>query len=156
MAVAARTATSAASHSVAYSSTVGPLRGDPALLEAAREEAKTGEQLSLPCFADRLEGQAAGALGDVAEGLRLLGRSADGFAALGGAWDEAWSRLLLAELVAPDDPGRADRELAASLPVFERLGSVQEADRARAARAKLRAAKTGHEDHAGNRERAET
>jgi len=30
------------------------------------------------------------------------------------------------------EPGRAERELAAALPVFEELGSVREAERARA------------------------
>ena len=63
----------------------------------------------------------------------LLGRSADGFAALGARWEEAWSRLLLAEVLAGTDRRAAERELRAALPVFEQLGSAQEADRARAA-----------------------
>jgi len=103
-----------------------------ALVAAAREEAELGEQLALPLFADRLEGRAAGAAGDVVEGEKLLARSADGFAALGAVWEEAWSRLLLAELVAGGDPRRAEQELGRALPVFERLGSVREVGRARA------------------------
>jgi hypothetical protein len=63
----------------------------------------------------------------------LLSRSADGFAALGARWEEAWSRLLLAEALAGVDNVAAERELRAALPVFDRLGSVQEAERARAA-----------------------
>ena len=102
------------------------------LVAAAREEAKVGEQLALPLFADRLEGRAAGAAGDVVTGARLLDQSAQGFAALGAAWEEARSRLLLAELVVGSDARRAEQELSCALRVFERLGSVREAERARA------------------------
>jgi len=38
----------------------------------------------------------------------------------------------LAEVVVGNERRRAERELAAALPVFERLGSVREAERARA------------------------
>ena len=102
------------------------------LVAAAREEAEAGEQLALPLFADRLEGRAAAARGDVPAAAELLGRSAEGFAALAARWEEAVSRLLLAETVAGTDGRAAERELRAALPVFERLGSVQEAERARA------------------------
>jgi hypothetical protein len=61
-----------------------------------------------------------------------LERSAAGFAALGAVWQEAWSRLLIAEAVISDDPRRAQEELASALPVFERLGSVLETEQARA------------------------
>jgi len=54
----------------------------------------------------------------------LLRRSADGFASLGAPWEEAWSRLLLAELTS--DVGEARQALA----VFERLGSVSEIESA--------------------------
>ncbi len=91
-----------------------------------------GEQLALPLFADRLEGRAAGAGGDVTAAAELLGRSAEGFAALEAPWEEAWSRLLLAEILARSDPQVAERELRGALAVFERLGSVREAERARA------------------------
>jgi hypothetical protein len=103
-----------------------------ALVKAAREEAEVGEQQSLPLFADRLDGRAAGARGDVWRAAKLLGRSAAGFAALGARWEEAWSRLLLAEAIFAADRQRAERELVLALPVFERLGSVREAARARA------------------------
>ena len=65
-------------------------------------------------------------------GARLLDLAAQGFAALGTAWEEAWSRLLLAELVVGSDARRAEQELSCALRVFEQLGSVREAERARA------------------------
>jgi class 3 adenylate cyclase len=102
------------------------------LVAAAREEAEIGEQLALPLFADRLEGRTAYAGGDALQAAELLSRSAEGFAALGASWEEAWSRLLLAEVVANGESRHAEQELAAALSVFERLGSVQETDRARA------------------------
>jgi DNA-binding SARP family transcriptional activator len=104
----------------------------PGLVAAAHEEAEIGEQVALPLYADRLEGRAAFAAGDALRAAELLGRSADGFAALGARWEEAWSRLLLAEAVVGSDAQRAERELAAARPVFESLGSVQETARARA------------------------
>jgi hypothetical protein len=102
------------------------------LVAAAREEAEVGELLSVPFFADRLEGRAAAAGGDVTRAAELLGRSADGFAELGARWEEAWSRLLRAEAIAGGDRPAAERELRAALAVFEELRSVQEAERARA------------------------
>ncbi|MET0937805.1 MAG: adenylate/guanylate cyclase domain-containing protein [Gaiellaceae bacterium] len=102
------------------------------LAAAAREEAEFGELLSLPLFADRLEGRTAAAAGDPIQATELLGRSAEGFAALEARWEEAWSRLLLAEAIVASDSRRAERELAAALPVFEELRSVWEAERARA------------------------
>lgn len=98
---------------------------------AAREEAKIGEQVSLPLYADRLEGRAAAAAGDVEQAAVLLRRSADGFAALGARWEEAWSRLLLAEALLKGEARLAEDELARALLVFEQLRSVREAERAR-------------------------
>jgi hypothetical protein len=102
-----------------------------ALVAAAREEAEVGELLALPLFADRLEGRAAAASGDVARAAELLRRSADGFAALEARWEEAWSRLLLGETLLRTDSSGAEQELRAALPVFEQLGSVAEVKRAR-------------------------
>jgi hypothetical protein len=104
----------------------------PELVAWAREEAAHGEQLWLPLSADRLEGRAAAAAGDPAGAAQLLARAAEGFATLEARWEEAWSRLLLAEVVLPTDRPRAESELAAALPVFERLSSVRELERARA------------------------
>jgi class 3 adenylate cyclase len=104
----------------------------PGLIAAARDEATTGEQLSLPLYADRLEGRAAAAAGEVERGATLLRGAAAGFAALSARWEEAWSRLLLAELLVGSEPRSAERELSAALSVFEQLRSVREAERARA------------------------
>jgi class 3 adenylate cyclase/DNA-binding SARP family transcriptional activator len=108
-----------------------------ALVSAARAEAELGEHLALPLFVDRLEGRAASAAGDTTEAAELLDRSAEGFAALGARWEAACSRLHLAEAVVSSENERAERELAAALPVFEQLGSVREAERARALRAEV-------------------
>jgi hypothetical protein len=105
--------------------------GAPGLVADAREEAEIGEQLSLPLFADRLEGRAVAAAGDLESAAVLLHRSADGFALLGARWEEAWSRLLLAEVLVNGDARRTEGELTAALQVFEQLGSVQETERAR-------------------------
>jgi class 3 adenylate cyclase len=102
------------------------------LVAVARAEAEQGMVLSLPLFADRLEGRAAASRGDVQHAATLLRHSAEGFAALGARWEEAWSRLLLGELLGAEEPPSAERELAAALPVFEALGSVRELERARA------------------------
>jgi class 3 adenylate cyclase len=107
------------------------------LVEAAREEAEAGDLLTLPPVVDRLEGRAAAAQGDAAEAAALLGRSAAGFAELEARWEEAFSRLLLAEALAGGDRPGAERQLRTALPVFEQLGSVVEAERARAALERL-------------------
>jgi hypothetical protein len=90
----------------------------------ARAIAEQSGSLSLPFFADRLEGRVATVGGEDKQAAMLLRRSADGFAGLGAIWEEAWSRLLLAEVA--HDPAEA----AAALAVFERLGSVDEVERA--------------------------
>jgi hypothetical protein len=102
------------------------------VVAAAREEAEVGEQLSLPLFADRLEGRAAAAAGETERAAALLRRSAEGFAGLGARWEEAWSRLLLGEVLVGGERQPAGRELAGALLVFQQLGSVTEAKRARA------------------------
>jgi hypothetical protein len=103
----------------------------PALVAAAREESEAGELLSLPCFADRLEGRFTAATGDATRAAELLRRSADGFAKLGARWEEAFSRLLLVEVLVAGDGLTAQRELGQAPAVFEQLRSVKEAERAR-------------------------
>jgi hypothetical protein len=104
------------------------------VVAAAREEAEIGEQVALPLYADRLEGRAAAARGDRRQAVVFLRRSADAFAALGARWEEAWSRILLAEALLDGDARLAEDELARALPVFEQLRSVREAQRARTLR----------------------
>jgi class 3 adenylate cyclase len=101
------------------------------IVASSRKEAEIGEHSSLPLYADRLEGRAAAAAGDVERAALLLRGSAGGFASLGARWEEAWSRLLLAEALLEADARLAGEELARALPVFEQLRSVREAERAR-------------------------
>jgi tetratricopeptide (TPR) repeat protein len=89
------------------------------LVQRAREESETTGLLALPSFADRLDGQ-------MQRDPSLLRRSAEGFARLGAPWEEAWSRLQLAELT-----GKA-ADLGNAVETFERLGSRKELERARA------------------------
>jgi tetratricopeptide (TPR) repeat protein len=89
------------------------------LVRRAREESQSTGLLAVPCFADRLDGLMRRDPG-------LLRRSADGFATLGAVWEEAWSRLQLAELT-----GNA-ADLGSALETFERLRSVKEIERVRA------------------------
>jgi tetratricopeptide (TPR) repeat protein len=97
------------------------------ILLRARDEAAECELLALPRFADRLEGR-------MRADPELLCSSAQGFASLGAQWEEAWSRLLLAELTGnPADLGTA-------LDTFDRLGSVQEIERAQAVAEKVSSA----------------
>ena len=94
-------------------------------IDACRDEARRAGLLALPYFADRLEGRARAAAGDVGGAQELFIRSAEGFGELGAAWDRAFAQLLLAEL----DPSRRDHASEA-LAVFARLGSTAESARA--------------------------
>jgi class 3 adenylate cyclase/DNA-binding SARP family transcriptional activator len=116
---------------------IAAARGDwgevPVLAAAAREEAEYGGLLALPPVVDRLEGRAAAAAGDDERAAVLLRRSADGFGGLEAPWEEAWSRLLLGEVLLPSDRGAAELELSAALATFDRLRSVRESERTRSA-----------------------
>jgi class 3 adenylate cyclase/tetratricopeptide (TPR) repeat protein len=93
--------------------------GAPALIQRARDESQSTGLRAVPYFADRLDGLAHRDPG-------LLRRSAEGFASLGAVWEEACSRLQLAELTGdPTDLGNA-------LETFAHLQSVAELARARA------------------------
>ncbi|MDQ3963665.1 MAG: hypothetical protein M3277_07120, partial [Actinomycetota bacterium] len=108
------------------------------ILDVARAEAEHGELEALRYFADRLEGRMASGPGDLPRARDCLERSADGFARLGAPWEEAWSRLLLAEAIAELGPGAdAETQLARALPIFERLRSVGEIERARSVLSRL-------------------
>ena len=103
------------------------------VLESSRRQAEISEAHALPAFADRLEARLASVEGDPTRAASLLRRSAAGFAELGAAWEEALSRLLLAEaLVELSESREARRERDAARVVFERLGSARERDRAAA------------------------
>jgi class 3 adenylate cyclase len=109
------------------------------LVSAVREEAERGELVALSAFADRLEGRAAAATGDATRATELLAGSAETFARLSARWEEAWSRLLLAEVLADGDAASARREVADALPVFESLRSLRELERARSLLARVAA-----------------
>jgi class 3 adenylate cyclase/tetratricopeptide (TPR) repeat protein len=105
----------------------------PGVVLAARRQAEISEAHALPFFADRLEARLASVEGDADRAASLLRRSVEGFETLGASWEEAWSRLLLAEtLIRLTDETAALRERDAAGAVFERLGSVRELERAAA------------------------
>ena len=80
----------------------------------------------------RVATQTAAAHDDVVHSIEMLTRSADGFAALEAIWEEAPSRLLLADVVSQHDHQQAKTQIGLALPVFERLRSVAEIQRTRA------------------------
>jgi hypothetical protein len=101
------------------------------VVTAVRAAIERGRLLALPAFADRLEGRASLAAQDPAAAVPLLERARDRFTELDARWEEACTRLSLAEtLIAAGDETRARDELAVAVPVFEALGSLREAARA--------------------------
>lgn len=100
------------------------------LVALAREESARGKLLALPCFVDRLEGRTAAASGDWSSAETLLRRSADGFANLAAPWEQALSKLLLAEVLLRLHENQAAREVAEEASaVFLELRSTQEMER---------------------------
>ncbi|HEV8682049.1 MAG TPA: adenylate/guanylate cyclase domain-containing protein [Actinomycetota bacterium] len=101
-------------------------------LEGARAFAREAGLLALPFFADRLEGRAALAAGRRLVAENTLKRAAEGFASLEAAWEEARTRLYLAEaLLTARRIAEAREEIEKAYPVFERLQSVKELARCR-------------------------
>ena len=99
----------------------------PELVARARAQVARGDLEALACFADRLEGQYAAASGDRNSAETLLHKCAAGFARLGARWEEAFSRLLLARVLAESGSLEAARTaLSAARITFEALGSVRE------------------------------
>jgi Flp pilus assembly protein TadD len=95
----------------------------------SRTYAEAGGLKALAHFAERLEGRAALAAGRSDEAAEHLRRASDGFAELGAVWEQARTDLDLAHALgaAQEFRGRA----GAALEVFERLGCVRDAGRAR-------------------------
>ena len=88
----------------------------------AREWADRTGLLALPAFADRLEGQAALAAGDVELGLERLRRARDTSARLEAAWDRARTELVLASaLLDAGEKGEAADVLASALATLTTL-----------------------------------
>jgi tetratricopeptide (TPR) repeat protein len=104
----------------------------PGFLEEARAYAAEAGLLALPFFADRLEGRAASAAGRLPAAEEAFTRAAEGFASLEAAWEEARTRLYLAEvLYTASRIAEAREEIEKAYPVFERLQSVRELARCR-------------------------
>jgi hypothetical protein len=90
----------------------------PILVSEARGHGAYSGHLALPFVADRLEGATLVANGDTAGGRDLLRRALDGFTSIGGAWDAAWTRLLL------DGDDSALVAMGVVPPVLARLRAV--------------------------------
>jgi class 3 adenylate cyclase/tetratricopeptide (TPR) repeat protein len=104
----------------------------PGFVEGARAYAKEAGLEALPSFADRLEGRAALAAGRRLVAENMLKRAAEGFASVEAAWEEACTRLFLAEaMLLARRIAEAREELEKAWPVFQRLQSVRELARAR-------------------------
>jgi tetratricopeptide (TPR) repeat protein len=104
----------------------------PAHLEEARAYANEAGLVALPFFADRLEGRAALAAGRRLVAENLLKRAAEGFASLGASWEEASTRLFLAEtMLSARRIAEAREEIEKAYPVFQRLSSIREIARCR-------------------------
>jgi hypothetical protein len=109
----------------------------PAFLEEARAYAEEAGLRALPAFADRLEGRRAVAQSEWDTAIDCLTRAADGFASLEARWEEARTRLMLAEaLLGAGRPEDARGELDLAQPVFQQLTSVRELARDRELRAR--------------------
>ncbi len=100
------------------------------VIALAHNEVEVGELIALRHFVERLEGRLAADQGAPEDAAHLLGHSAEGFASLAAPWEEAWSRLLLAETWATmNDREAASREAETARRIFQRLRSVAETER---------------------------
>ena len=103
----------------------------PGVVHSSRTHAEEAELLALPCFADRLDGLAAGAADEREKAEGLLAKAFSGFTRLEAGWESARTALALAEVLS--DGGHIDRArelLGDARPVLERLRSVRESSRA--------------------------
>jgi class 3 adenylate cyclase len=104
----------------------------PGFIEDARRYAAEAGIPVLGLFADRLEGRAALATGRRLVAENTLTRAAEGFASLDAAWEEARTRLYLAEaFLTARRIAEAREEIEKAWPVLERLQSVRELARSR-------------------------
>ena len=115
----------------------------------ARAWAEHAELKSLYGYADRLEGRAALAAGRPAEAIELLSRAKDTFVTAEAGWEVARTELHLAEAMLEAGSHAGSRDAAAeetasgavdhALEVFERIGALREAMRARELRDRMSA-----------------
>lgn len=102
----------------------------PGLVSLALEEHAGQDLPLLASLASRLKGAAAIATGDTAAGLEDLRASISQLAEIGATWEEAVSRLLLAEaLYERRDPASVEHARTARV-TFEKVGSIRELGRA--------------------------
>ncbi len=102
------------------------------IVAAARAWADKTGLLALPAFADRLEGQASLAAGDVELGLERLRRSRATSARLEAAWDGARTELILATaLLEGDEKREAAEVLTSALSTLTSLEAPVDTEQAR-------------------------
>jgi hypothetical protein len=96
--------------------------------------ADEGDLVGVRLFADRLAGLSRCHDGDLDSGVEILARARDGFLEHGATWEAARTDVAIVEALSDTglDDGQRDR-LANASDLFERLGSVAELRRARAA-----------------------
>jgi len=103
----------------------------PAIVEQARSHAAWAGVPPLELYAGRLQGRLTAATGDGELAADLLRIAADGFAGLEAEWEAAITRLELATVEASLGRATEARDRYEDvIPVFERLRSVRELDRA--------------------------
>ncbi len=104
----------------------------PQLIAGARTATERGGLLSLPAYADRLEGRAALAGGRAEDAAGLLALARKRFAEFGARWEVAFTELHLADAqLQAGDRNAARASVERALPVFEDLSSLREIDQAR-------------------------
>ncbi len=110
------------------------------ILQWADEEISRCGLIALPHFRQRLAGQLENATGDPRAADELLAASARGFKELEAPWEEAWSRVLRAEVLSrAGEQQRAAAEATAARDIFDSLGASRELARALALLGELNA-----------------
>jgi tetratricopeptide (TPR) repeat protein len=98
----------------------------PDLVTEMREHAGMADAPAVVAFADRLEGRAAFAGGDVEPALRSLERAAAGFETLGAPWERALTELDLARVASSAGRSEETRAWAArAAATFEELRDTE-------------------------------
>ena len=101
----------------------------PDAVALARDVARQAGSLALPAYADRLEGRAAFARGDVDGAIERLASAQELFRRIEAAWERACTELSLAEaLIAAGRGPEAHRTLDAAAPDLRHAGAHRELD----------------------------
>ena len=103
------------------------------LVNEMRSYAAAADAPAVVAFADRLEGRAALAAGDVEPAIRSLERAVAGFESIGATWERALTELDLAGVASgAGDGGARDDWVARATLTFEEIGDAQGLAAARA------------------------